>query len=441
MSLANHVSLQITTDTLGITRAAFGVPMYLSHSASFAERLRFYEDISGLVSDGFATTSPEYLWAQKVLSQSPHPEKVAIGRAANTPTQVYTIVVSDVRNSHTYSVTVKGEGVTATTATFTSDANATANEIATGLQTALNNVTGKNFTATLSTDDVVVTGDAAGDWFSLEIDPADLSISQTHSDPGVAADLTAILNENSGWYTLETGFNSNAYVLAAAAWAETNKRLYFACVNETEAINTAAGNSDTLDDLATAGYKYSVPCYHQEPAAFFAGAWQGAVLWRDAGTETWKFKRPTGVVATTLTTTQRTNLVDRRANFLQSVGNINITQEGTTAESGGFIDVRRFLDWLEDDLSKEVLEVIAGAAKVPYTDEGVALVEAAVRASLQRGVQRGGIAADPAFVVTVPLVANVSASNKSNRLLPDMKFSFTLAGAVHEVTVIGVVSV
>ena len=41
MSLAEHVSLQITQDTVGISRAGFGTPMILSVNATFPERIRF----------------------------------------------------------------------------------------------------------------------------------------------------------------------------------------------------------------------------------------------------------------------------------------------------------------------------------------------------------------------------------------------------------------
>jgi hypothetical protein len=51
------------------------------------------------------------------------------------------------------------------------------------------------------------------------------------------------------------------------------------------------------------------------------------------------------------------------------------------------------------------------------------------------------LSSDPAPVVTVPKVADISAGNKTTRTLPDMKFTGTLAGAIHKVIITGVVSV
>lgn len=440
MALSNHVSLTISQDTLGVTRAGFGVPMILSANASFPERIRFYNDLAGLVSDGFATDSPEYLAARAMLSQQPHPERIAVGRAANKPTQVYTLSVATVRNSYAYTVAVKGEGVTATTASFTSDASATDGEIVVGLVAAINAVTGNNYIAAGAASPFTVTGDAAGEWFSLSVNPADLSIAQTHADPGIAADLTAISLENDDWYMLCTLYNSNAYVLAGAAYIEAVKKMYLPDVNESAAITTAVGNSDTLDDLGTLNYARTAGMYHQEPAAMAAAGWMGRVLPLDPGSETWKFKTIAGLAPTTLTATQRTNLVNRAANFYQTVAGVSITQEGTTSD-GDFIDVQRFIDWLEDDMTKSVFEALAGANKIPYTDAGVAIIEARVRGSLRRGINRGGLAEDPAPVVTVPLVASVASGDRALRLLPDVKFSATLAGAIHKVIITGVVSV
>lgn len=444
-TLSEHVSLTITQDSVGIARAGFGIPLILSHTVSWNERVRFYGSLPD-VADDFATGTPEYLAATAMFSQSPHVEQIAIGRGSNKPTQVYVITVATVTNSYIYSINVAGPGFTVTNpVTYTSDSTATNDEIVAGLVSALNGVTGKNYTATATgsagSQVVTVTATAPGNWFSLEVvKVADLHISQTHADPGVAADLDAILLENSDWYAITTLYNSSAYVAAVATWVEANTKLYIFDTNDTNSITVAAGGGDILDALHTATRARTAGAYHPSPANMFAAAWLGRVLPLDPGSETWKFKTLSGVLPVTLTSTHRVNLRAKKANTYQAVAGRNITWEGTVAD-GDFIDTTRGIDWLEDDMQKGVFGALANSDKIPYTNAGVAVITSEVEASLKRAVAKGILSDDPKPIVTAPKVADIDPTNKAARNLPDVKFSGELAGAIHKVTISGVISV
>ena len=51
----------------------------------------------------------------------------------------------------------------------------------------------------------------------------------------------------------------------------------------------------------------------------------------------------------------------------------------------------------------------------------------------------GFLTNDPEPTVTAPLVQDVSAIDKSNRLLPDVKFAATTAGAIQSVEIRGTI--
>ncbi len=311
----------------------------------------------------------------------------------------------------------------------------------------LNLVAGKNYTAantgSTGSQDVTVTATAAGDWFSIEVlDPNDLESALTHVDPGVATDLAAILVEDDSWYTLLTNYNSNAYALAAAGWCETAGLKTYACdLAETDAENTAVGNSDTGDDLHTLNRGRTSTFHHRYGHEFFAASSMGRYLPYEPGEATLKFKTLSGVTAIAYTSTQRGRLEGRQMNYYRSQRGVSMIANGYMA--GGtlpnWFDVRRDVDWLQDDQEAGVFAVLAAAAKVPFTDEGISIVLKEVRASLDRAVQRGIITAG--YVLTAPLAADVSDADKLDRILPDIKWSATLAGAVHGVTISGVVSV
>lgn len=444
-ALSNHVTLTITADSVGVQRAGFGVPLIASHNASWSGPLvRSYNSLADVAVDFAVTTSPEYLAAQALFSQSPNPTLIKIAKAALQPTQVYTIVVDTAANSTDYQVNVKGEGITAEGTLFTSDATATKTEITAGIKIALDAVVGKNYTVADDTiDTLTITADAAGDWFSLEIAPGGISlmtVEQTHVDPGLATDLALINTEDSAWYFLLTLYNSNAVVVATAAWAQSNSKIYVVDVNETDAINTAVSNSDTLDDLKTSAYSRVSGWYHPAPYSMLAASIVGRMAPLEPGTGTWKFKTLVGPAVVAMTASQRANLIARSANSYESVSGISMTYEGTTSD-GSFVDLRRGLDWLQDDMGAGVFGALQGSNKIPYTDAGVAVVEGEVRASLARAINKGILASDPAPVVTAPKVADVTTANKAARTLPDVKFTATQAGAIHKTTITGVVSV
>lgn len=429
--LRDIVNVSIVLLTGGLSVPGFGIPMVLSHSAAWpTERIRFYSDPDGVLAD-FAASSVEYAATAAIFSQEPRPARVAIGKALNKPTQKYEIAISTVANLTAYSVKV-GAG----TATFTSDASATNDEIATGLAAAITTLAPSGFTASTTglagSLIVQLLGNAAGNWISVEnLMPDLLSVAQTHADPGIAADLAAIKLVDNSWYGLITLYNSEALVTAAAAWVEANKKLYIPCVADTKAETDAfTGATDIIKDLYLLAYARTAPVYHRSTAYFPDAAWFGRVLPLDPGSETWKFKTLAGVPAVTFTETQQTNVQSKRGNIYYAIAGRNITSEGLTS-SGEFIDTVRFRDWLELRIQTDCFLALSNANKIPYTDEGVAVIEAALRAVLDEGIEVGGIVAG-SVTITVPKVATQAPADRAARIFRNIKFRCTLAGAIHK---------
>ncbi len=286
-----------------------------------------------------------------------------------------------------------------------------------------------------------VTADAAGDWFSLAVTLAArayLSIKQTHAAPtgtSLSDDLDAILLEDGSWYQLHTLYNSSAYVLAAAAWVASNERTYAFDVNEYDVINVAYGaaTDDTGKQMLDLGYSSAMGSYHPRPAAMFSAGWMGVWLPTDPGAATAKFKSPEGVETVKLTSTQKTNIRARRMNSYTTEFGKKITWEGTVfSTTYRYLDVRRDVDWLTDEVTKSVFGTISGAPKVPYTPEGIAQVGGAVRGSVALAIARD-VLAEGTTQVETPNIEDVEDADKADRVLRNVKFSGTLTGAIHAV--------
>ena len=432
MSAGDIVQVTITAQTTQVTRAGFGTPLILSNHSKFTDLVREYTDLAGLVSDGFASTSPEYKAANAIFAQSPRPPKVKIGRRGTPSTMKYTLTPV-AKDDTDYRVTIDGVDYV-----FTSGTSATASDIVTGLIALINvSATDGIVTASGSTT-LVLTADAAGVWFDLEADASLFAIACDNAATDIADDLAAINLADADWYAIVSTSKSAAEIAAIAAWAESAKRLFIAASSDTGIFG--GGTGDVASTLKTSAYDYSAVIYHPTPGAFADAAWLGRCLPLTPGSETWKFKTLAGVPAVSLTPSQRANITGKNAAVYTTVSGVNMTQEGVTA-SGEFIDNRRFLDWCAARVAEDVFALLANADKVPYTDPGAVGVGSVIKAVLDEGVVNGGFAADPAPTVTVPRVASQSTGDRAARRLGGIKFTATLAGAVHSVNVQGVVSI
>jgi len=175
---------------------------------------------------------------------------------------------------------------------------------------------------------------------------------------------------------------------------------------------------------------------------FPEAAWAGRVLPADPGTITWAFKTLALITVDVLTDAEKAKAKANNVNTYTEVGGVNITQNGTMA-SGRFIDVRRGVDFLDSRITERVFGTIVNAPKIPFTDSGISLIESDVRAVLDTNTvgETPLLAKDPAPTTSVPAATAVDPNDKKNRILRDVKFTATLAGAIHEAKITGTVSV
>lgn len=90
MSLAvNFVTVTVNLPGVGVTAQSFntGLIVGISTIIPAAERTRLYTSLSAMLTDGFSTTSPEYLAATLYFSQSPQPTQLVVGRRDATASE------------------------------------------------------------------------------------------------------------------------------------------------------------------------------------------------------------------------------------------------------------------------------------------------------------------------------------------------------------------
>lgn len=330
----------------------------------------------------------------------------------------------------------------------TPDVNVTTN--GTGTQTLSGNV------PLSPTTGIDVTGNAAGNWFSLEIlDTNGLSTSlastylsnaMTHADPGVATDLNNIAAENSSFYLVYPLYPSTAYGLGVMAWVEstgtsdtTGPKVCIIDTCDSHTITAAAGGNDIGDQAKAASYDRTLLEYHPSPIDFLGAALAGAVLPLDPGSETWAFKPLNGPRGVNLSATHRANLRARNMNTYEpQTPDLTWTWDGKTP-GGEFFDTVRGLDFVRDDASKSIAEVLANNPKVPYTDGGALTLGNELEGVFARAVTAQIFAEDPAPKVTIPRVKTQTSANRRARKFAGLKGSATLAGAIQDVGPVSII--
>jgi hypothetical protein len=434
-ALSDVVDVSITSQTSGVEQAGFGTEMILSAEATFPERVRTYETPAEGAVDFVAGTATRQM-IDRTFGQTPRPPFVKVGRLANKPTQKWTVTPVAV-DSTAYKF--KWNGVEYS---FTSGVGTTTTLITTGLKALINGIVGVTATAT-GTTAMIVTANAPGNFNSLEIETKYLSlmsIVQDHADPGVTADLDAILLEDDEWFSVVNAYNSKAMALAIAVWAEANKKEFIAQTQDSETIQVAVGSgNDFAKAVQTAAYRFTSAWYHPATSAFLDAGINGRMLPVQPGTGTFKFKTIAGVDAVKLNGTQKANLLARYANSYYRKGGKNITFEGKTG-SNEFIDNVIFAEWLRARIAEDVYQGISTPDKVPMDDAGIALAEGRVQARLWEGVRIGGLLRSPAPKTTVPKRSELNITDVANRYLNEIRFEAYLAGAIHKVKVAGVLS-
>jgi len=441
MSLEDIVSVQISAQTTTVSRLGFGTPLIARFHNVFPDVVREYKSVADMLSDGFSATDPAVLIATKIASQNPKPAKWKIGKRSSAFTQEVRITPINTTEGYTYNFDVVVDTIP-TVITYTNGAAETVATICTALQALIDAIVG--VTATDNTTDVTVETDTAGDLVDYVgfDEPDNFTFKDITTDPGIAADLTAIESvDPDGWYALVLDSNSEAEILAAASWIEARKKLFLTNTTDSEVIDNVVTN-DVMSDLQSFAYARTAIVYSQARLLNWTGAaWAANRLPSDPGSSTWSFKTLASVqVDGNLTGGQTSVIESKGGNVYRTIAGVNVTTFGITA-SGEYIDVTRFIDWLDSRLKERIFGVLVNNPKIPYTDVGVDLMRSQVLAQLQQGISAGGLAADPAPTVQAPKVADIDAADKANRVLPDITFQATLAGAIHQLEISGVLSV
>jgi hypothetical protein len=285
---------------------------------------------------------------------------------------------------------------------------------------------------------------AAQVFFSQIPSPNRLFIGRRDNSEAVDAALAACATANNEWYAFTEVSHNDADLIGAAAWAESNTKLFLTALSDVDITNTSGAEPATA--LQTSNFFRTAWWYNIDPDQFPEVACMSRAFTILPGGETWADMRLSAVTAPPLSETAYINITAKNGNTFEQFRNVAITQNGITA-GGEWIDVIRFRDWLCEEIRTNTFNAFIDT-RIPYTDAGIAIVRQGLIQALTLGVSRGGIAPPvppsdfkgsvvPSFTTSVPRALDVSQSDRAARILRDVRFTARLAGAIHAVTVSG----
>jgi hypothetical protein len=417
--------------------------MVVGKHDAWGERYRIYNlatALADIVTDGISATGPIYKAVRSLGQANPKPEKVVIGRLVTSYTQNTKLTVqTSVTEGDVYKFDLRSPAGVVTEISYTAQAADTPALVATAVSALITAVSG--ITSTDLTGVITNIADNVDETWQFEgLNDLQFHFEDTTVDTNLAVEIGQIETLYSDWYGLILAdAPSNPRITAAAAYVETLEKIFGAVSYDHENLVTSSVDS-IMYDLKQADYFRTFCEFSNDQNSHAVARWMGGMFALNAGSATWAYKSQSGTIVDDLTAGQIAEIESNNGNYYVEIAGISVTREGKMA-SGEWIDVVRGRDWFVSQIRERIFALLANAPKIPYTDSGVSLITKEVEAAQTDGINRTFLAAEPVPFVTAPLVADVSDADKIARILPDVYFEQTLAGAIHAVKLYGVLKV
>ena len=295
---------------------------------------------------------------------------------------------------------------------------------------------------------------AGASFFSQVPAPTEFYVGKVDGDgfEAYADALDAMVAINPEFYCVTVEASARDTVLdidAIASWVEASQRVFFNVSNDILCLDIS-DNSDIMSALKTSGYDRTVTFYSSVVDDYIdTGSFAILATTSYTGTDTLKtlkFKNVVGVTSENIDAGALASIKDKNGNVLYETASIRMIDDGRSA-GGSWIDEVVGADALAEEIRVRVFGLLSRtSSKVPYNEKGMGLIEGEVEGALVQYVNNGYLSTAvsvegdilPAYKISHTAVILASVPNKSARIAPDVEFTARLAGAIHEITIAGI---
>lgn len=447
MPISDLINLTISLQAPAVTAPGFGIPALVADFDAAVDTA-FGVDLFKVITKatwqtvltglGLSSSDSEWQMVNDHFSQTRQPPTALLGRRETPVAQVDTITI-DTAEDGTYTVTVDGNDATYLSSSDTEEV------IRDALITAINLLTITDTATPVSTDDIVMTADEAGESHILAVThsatPANISIVPTTPNVGLTEDIVAWRAERDDFYFIVVHEKTNGQIREGMAAIESLTKMGFFATNDADVQGQASG--DIATEMGALGYVRSCLMWHDDDAEHPHAAIVGKMAPTTPGDEAWA--KQTLASISGFVPTDSTRLRDKHTFYIEAFAAI----DGSTAVtmttnaqviSGQWIDLVWGRDYLFSLINASVLTAMRDAPKLPYTTQGAgAILNTAVMGPLLQvsEAEGSGLVISDTIVVTIVVPEDQSGASKTARNLPSNTFSATLQGDVETMELTG----
>lgn len=253
-----------------------------------------------------------------------------------------------------------------------------------------------------------------------------------------AAEIAALRNTGKdAWFKTIATTHSKSEICALGDYLASIEKMYFACTDD---LTILVGRNSIWEYITL----------HKNPDSFPEAAWVGNTAPRRVGSYNYAYLPLDGVENSGYTDSQTSSIFSDKGNLIVDFGKAQVPFPGVST-GNVFADVVENRVWLKARLRENITSLFLNSDVVPYSIQGLQMVESRMRqVFVQAGVQ-GMIAlveteADKArsdlgdyqYKINLPeTIDEIPTNDRNNRILPNITFSCRLRGAINEVDIDG----
>lgn len=260
--------------------------------------------------------------------------------------------------------------------------------------------------------------------FGQPIAPMQIAVVGKLIEPvsGDLAPLTELLNSIAAkdFYFLVCTRNEKEVIDVLSSWIDAQERMYFTTITD-------------LTIPATLESEQTVTMYHEGEESHVAEGLASYLTTAIVGGVTAKFKTINGVLESNITQSELNQLHEDKGFSYVKKGGVLQTSEGITT-SGEYIDVVMGGHWIKFRMEEEIMLLTLQNPKIPYSNEGIAMLVSACDTVLKRAVAQGIILEENGvgvYNIEYMLREDTPKNDIANRRYNGIKWTATLAGAIH----------